>query len=58
MVTFNATVNTTNIQLMAIHGSLFGLAKDIMMKLLVFDISRQRNIQYDGEQFFKEVEKF
>jgi len=29
-----------------------------MMKLLVYEISRQRNFQYDGETFFKEVEKY
>ena len=28
------------------------------MKTLVYDISRLRNLQYDSEQFFKEIEKF
>lgn len=32
--------------------------KDIVMKILVYEISKTRNLQYDSEQFFKEAEKY
>lgn len=32
--------------------------KDFNLKLLIYEISKERNIQYDSEQLFKEVEKY
>ncbi|CAD8049692.1 unnamed protein product [Paramecium sonneborni] len=45
-------------QLISFHNQTFAIAKDIVMKILVYEISKTRNLQYDSEQFFKEAEKY
>ena len=32
--------------------------KEVVMKTLIYEISRLRNLQYDSELFFQEIEKF
>ncbi|CAK71098.1 unnamed protein product (macronuclear) [Paramecium tetraurelia] len=45
-------------QLISYHNQIFSISKDILMKILVYEISKTRNLQYDSEQFFKEAEKY
>ncbi|CAD8148825.1 unnamed protein product [Paramecium pentaurelia] len=43
-------------QLTTQYNQIFAIAKDIVMKILVYEISKTRNLQYDSEQFFKQAE--
>ncbi|KAM3130726.1 hypothetical protein pb186bvf_017140 [Paramecium bursaria] len=56
--TFNQTLTQATSQLSIVFTQVFAMAKDMVMKTLVYEISKIRNLQYDSEQFFKEVEKY